>query len=309
MDFGEEIAKLKKELNAVILAHNYQLPEVQDVADFVGDSLELSLKAIESGAKLIVFAGVDFMAEQAAVLNKDAIVLHPDPGAVCPMAQKVSVEDIEKARKMYPNAPVVMYVNSPAIVKAKADYVVTSANALNLVKALNSDVVVFGPDKHLANYIAEKTGKEVIPVPPDGHCPVHIKFDPAVISELIKVYRGAEFIAHPECPYEVRRLANFVGSTSQMIKYVRSSPCRVFLVGTEVGIIYRMLKENPGKVFIPATTNAICADMKKITVEKILASLREKLHVVSVDREVALRVRRAIENTFSLLGVEIPWRK
>ncbi|MEM1645613.1 MAG: quinolinate synthase NadA [Ignisphaera sp.] len=309
VDLVEEVIKLKKKTNATILAHNYQPPEVQDVADFVGDSLELSLKALESKAKLIVFAGVDFMAEQAAILNENAVVLHPDPDARCPMAQMITPDDIDKARKMYPGAPVVVYVNSPALVKAKADYIVTSANALKLVEALDADTVIFGPDKHLAEYISSRTSKRVIAIPPNGHCPVHVNFDPVAVQELLKIYRGAEFIAHPECPYEVRKLANFVGSTSQMVKYTVSSSCRVFLVGTEVGIIYRMVKENRDKVFVPASTNAICSDMKKITLEKILKSLKDRVYVVSVDKEVALKVRKAIENTFSLLGVETPWRK
>lgn len=309
MDIVEEIAKLKKELKAAILAHNYQPPEVQDIADFVGDSLELSLKALESNVKVIVFAGVDFMAEQAAILNERAVVLHPDPEAGCPMARMITIDDIMKARKLHPKAPVVMYVNSPAIVKARADYIVTSANALKLIKALEADTIIFGPDKHLAEYVAEKTDKRIINIPSDGHCPVHVKFNPTEIRELLRIYGEAEFIAHPECPREVRMLAGFIGSTSQMIKHVASSSNKIFLIGTEVGIMYRMMKENSGKTFIPASTNAICSDMKKITLEKIVRSMREKMHVVSVDREIALKVREAIENTFLLLGVEIPWRR
>lgn len=308
MSLAEEVLKLKEKMNAIVLAHNYQPPEVQDVADFVGDSLELSLKALETRARFIVFAGVDFMAEQAAILNENSVVLHPDPDAKCPMAQMVTVDDIEKAKRMYPKAPVVVYVNSPALVKARADYVVTSANALKLVKALDSDTIIFSPDRHLAEYIASETGKEVVAVPNDGHCPVHTKFNPVAIRELLRIYREAEFIAHPECPYEVRRLAKFVGSTSQMIGYVSSSRCKTFLVGTEVGIIYRMARENADKVFIPASTDAICNDMKRISLEKILKSLRDGVHRVSVDKEVALRVRKAIENTFSVLGVDIPWK-
>lgn len=309
MDLASKVAKLKKELGVVILAHNYQPPDVQDVADFVGDSLELSIKALESKAKVIVFAGVDFMAEQAAILNDDAIVLHPDPSARCPMAQMVTVEDIRRARKLYPGTPVVIYVNSPAEVKAEADYVVTSANAVGLIGSLPSDTVIFGPDTHLARFVAEKTGKYVIPVPYEGHCPVHTKLDTKSISELMRIYSGACFIAHPECPKEVRNLAHFVGSTSQMIKYVRSSGNRVFIVGTEVGIIYRMMKENPDKIFVPASTEAICEDMKKITLYKVWRSLNEGIYRVSVDRGIATKVRRVIENTFSVLGVETPWKR
>ncbi|MDK6029363.1 quinolinate synthase NadA [Ignisphaera sp. 4213-co] len=309
VEIVSRIEKLKKELNAIILAHNYQPPQVQDIADFVGDSLELSIKAMQSNAKVIVFAGVDFMAEQAAVLNENSTVLHPEPDAKCPMASMISVEDVEKAVRKYPGAPVVMYVNSPAAVKALANYVVTSANAVNLVKALDSETIIFGPDKHLAEYVAEKTGKNVVAVPEHGHCPVHVKFSLEEITCLKSIYRNCVFIAHPECPRAVRSQADFVGSTSQMIEFVKRSSARTFLVGTEVGIIYRMAKEAREKVFIPASTKAICDDMKKITLEKILSSLVSKSYVMKIDRAVAEKVRKAIENTFDVLGVSRPWRK
>ena len=301
---------MKRERGAVILAHNYQLPEVQDVADFVGDSLELSIKAAEVGAKLIVFCGVDFMAEQAAVINDSATVLHPDPDARCPMAAMISVDDIRRARKLFPRVPVVIYVNSPAVVKAEADYVVTSANAVDVVKAVESDIIIFGPDRHLAEYVAEKTGKIVIPIPPNGHCPVHVRFRADEVRILKSLYRDAVFIAHPECPAEVRSLASFVGSTSQMIKFVKScDSCRQVIVGTEVGIIHRLARENPNKVFIPASTSAICTDMKRITLEKVYRSLRDGVYRVEVPREVAEKVKRAIENTFRVLGREPPWSR
>jgi quinolinate synthase len=306
----DEVRRLKRERGAVILAHNYQLPEVQDVADFVGDSLELSIKAAEVGAKLIVFCGVDFMAEQAAVINDSATVLHPDPDARCPMAAMISVDDIRRARKLFPRVPVVIYVNSPAVVKAEADYVVTSANAVDVVKAVESDIIIFGPDRHLAEYVAEKTGKIVIPIPPNGHCPVHVRFRADEVRILKSLYRDAVFIAHPECPAEVRSLASFVGSTSQMIKFVKScDSCRQVIVGTEVGIIHRLARENPNKVFIPASTNAICTDMKRITLEKVYRSLRDGVYRVEVPREVAEKVKRAIENTFRVLGREPPWSR
>lgn len=309
MDIVQEINKLKKELNAVILAHNYQSPEVQEVADFVGDSLELSIKSLETKAKYIVFAGVDFMAEQAAVLNEEAVVLHPEPDARCPMASKILVDDIIRVRKMYPDAPVVIYVNSPAIVKAYADYVVTSANAVKLVASLNVDKIVFGPDPNLGDYIARKTGKIVIPLREDSYCPVHVKFNSYQIRELKKIY-GGKFIAHPECSEEIRVLADFVGSTSQMIKYVREcNNCKTIIVGTEIGIIYRMIKENPDKILIPGSTEAICEDMKKITLEKIYTSLIKKIYRVSIEKPVAEKVKKAIENTFNVLGVVVPWKK
>jgi quinolinate synthase len=306
-DVAQKIIKLKKELNAIILAHNYQPPEVQDVADFIGDSLELSIKASEVNARLIVFCGVDFMAEQAAVINEGAVVLHPDSKASCPMAAMISVEVVRKARKQHPKVPVVIYVNSPASVKAEADYVVTSANAVDVVKAIEADTVIFGPDRYLAEYVAEKTGKSVIPIPENGHCPVHIKFDSNTIQVLKSIYRNCLFIAHPECPSDVRALADFVGSTSQMIRFVKNSQSKCFLVGTEIGMIYRMFKESGSKSFIPASTSAICEDIKKITLEKVYRSLRDGIYRVEIDREVTTKMRRALENTFMVLGVELPW--
>jgi quinolinate synthase len=180
---------------------------------------------------------------------------------------------------------------------------------MDVVSNISSDTVLFGPDRHLAEYIAKKTGKIVIPVPEDCYCPVHVKFNPNEIKVLKSIYKDHVFIAHPECPASVRALADFVGSTSQMIKFVKSCPNTRFLVGTEVGIIYRMVKECVGKSFVPASTSAICEDMKKITLEKLLQSLRNKLYRVEVDKEVAIKVRKALKNTFDVLGVESPWSK
>ncbi|RSN72875.1 quinolinate synthase NadA [Candidatus Methanodesulfokora washburnensis] len=305
----DETLRLKRERKAIILAHNYQAPEIQDVADFVGDSLELSIKAMEADAKLIVFCGVDFMAEQAAVINESAEVLHPDPSARCPMAAMIGIDDVRKARKLFPKAPVVIYVNSPAVVKAEADYVVTSANAADVVKAIESDVVIFGPDRHLTEHVAEKTGKIVIPVPPNSHCPVHVMFKAEEIKVLKPLYSDAVLIAHPECPAEVRSLASFVGSTSQMVGFVNSCGYKRVIVGTEVGIIHRLAKENPDKVFIPASTSAICIDMKKITLEKVYTSLRNRVYRVEVPKKIAEKVKRAIENSFRVLGREPSWSK
>jgi quinolinate synthase len=308
-DTVKEVTKLKRELRAIVLAHNYQPPEVQEVADFIGDSLELSIKASQVDANFIVFCGVDFMAEQAAIINEEVVVLHPDPEAKCPMAAMISVEEIHRAREQHPKVPLVIYVNSPALVKAEADYVVTSANAVEVVKAIDSDVVLFGPDRHLAEYVSEKTGKKVIPVPEGGYCPVHVKFNANEVRLLKSIYNDLLFIAHPECPASIRALADFIGSTSQMISFVRKSSRRGFLVGTEMGIIYRMIKENKDKLFIPASTSAICEDMKKITLDKVWKSLKDKAYRVEVDKKVAKKVKKALENTFNVLGVEPPWLK
>ncbi|MET1159492.1 MAG: quinolinate synthase NadA [Thermoprotei archaeon] len=308
-EIRNKILELKKQRSAVILAHNYQLPEVQDIADYIGDSLELSIKAMNIDAKYIVFAGVDFMAEQAAILARDKIVLHPEPDSQCPMAKMITVEDVRKARRKYPDAPVVIYVNSPAVVKAEADYVVTSSSAVKLVSQLDSKRIIFGPDRNLAEYVAEVTGKEVIPVPENGYCPVHVLIKPEHILELKKKYPEARVTVHPECIREVRKLADHIGSTSQMVKYVLNSSDRVFIIGTEIGLIHRIKKENPDKELIPAYREAICTNMKKITLDKIYRSLRDLVYPVRVPDNIASKVLSVLERSYEILGVEIPWKR
>ncbi len=305
----EKIHSYKRTLNAVILAHNYQVPEVQDIADYIGDSLELSIKAMDLDAKYIVFAGVYFMAEQASILARDKKVLIPDPLAGCPLADMVSVDDVKWARRKYPDAPVVMYVNSSAAVKAEADYIVTSSSAVKLMSRLEQETIVFGPDHNLAEYVAEKTGKKIIPLPPHGHCPVHVLIKPEHIIMLKNKYPDAKITVHPECDTSVRRLADHVGSTSQMLRYVLETSGEVFIIGTETGLIYRILRENGGKKLLPAYPGAICRDMKKITLEKIYRSLRDKIYPVEVPREIADKVLKVLERSYELLGVEIPWRR
>ncbi|MEO2151536.1 MAG: quinolinate synthase NadA, partial [Thermococcus sp.] len=198
-----EIEKLKKERNAIIMAHNYQLPEVQDIADFLGDSLELARKAVNTDAEVIVFAGVDFMAETAKILNPEKTVLLPAKTATCAMANMLKVEHILEAKRKYPNAPVVLYVNTTAEAKAYADVTVTSANAVKIVEKLDSDVIIFGPDKNLGSYVAKMTGKKVLPVPPDGHCYVHRKFTVKDVERAKKLHPNAKLMVHPECEPEV----------------------------------------------------------------------------------------------------------
>jgi len=298
-----EIVKLKEEKGAFILAHNYQRPEVQDIADFVGDSLELSLKAVKAEADVIVFCGVDFMAEQAAVMNPDKLILHPEPSAVCPMAKMLTPEVVREYRERYPDAPLVLYVNSTAEVKAMADYVVTSANAAKLISKLDADLVLLGPDRNLAEHVSEVSGKKVIPIPEHGHCPVHVVFRGEHIRMARERYPEAKIIAHPECVGEVRRGADFVGSTSQMIRAVPSLGSSTVVVGTEVGIIHRLRKEYPDRAFYPLCEDAVCVDMKKITLESVLRSLRDEVHEVKVQEETAVGVREAVERTFKVLGL------
>jgi quinolinate synthase len=307
MPTAQEVRKLLEERGAVLLAHNYQRPEVQDAAHFVGDSLELSLKAVEVDAKLVVFAGVDFMAEQAAFLNPGKVVLHPEPLSRCPMAAMLTPEVVRKYREEQPRAPLVVYVNSLAEVKALSDYVVTSANAAALVAKLDADTVLFGPDRHLAEYVAEKTGKTVIPVPGFGHCPVHLAIAREDLERAKREHPAAKVLAHPECPREVRALADFVGSTSQMVKAARELGAREYVVATEVGLLYRLSKL--GVEAHPASPYAVCPDMKKITLESVARAVLEGREVVRVDPRVAERARRAVERTFELLGVVAPWQR
>mgnify|MGYP000094192089 CR=1 FL=1 len=303
-DLLAKIAELKRKKNAVILAHNYQVPEVQETADFVGDSLELSMKAMDVKAKFIVFAGVDFMAEQAAVLNPSSTVLIPDLGARCHMANMLPRELVVEAKKKHPRTPVLLYVNTLAEAKAEADYLCTSANAVEVAESIPSDTIIFGPDANLARYVEEKTGKNLIVVPPYGHCYVHTSFSPEDIREAKKRLPNAKALVHPECPMEVLKEADFVGSTSQMLRAAKSLEGENFIVATEVGLLHRLRKENPGKKFWPAYDQAICVYMKRITLEKVYESLLNEKYVVAVPEEIAARVRRALNNTFKLLGVE-----
>ncbi|MEM1509374.1 MAG: quinolinate synthase NadA [Thermofilaceae archaeon] len=303
----EKVRKLLEGRDAVLLAHNYQRPEVQDAADYVGDSLELTLKALESKASIVVFAGVDFMAEQAAVLCPNKTVLTPEPTAKCPMAAMLTPELVKKYRKRYPRAPFIVYVNTLARVKALADYVVTSANAVKLISSLDSEIILFGPDKNLAGYVAEVTGKNIVPVPKYGHCPVHEIITLECLLANKSEHPNAKILVHPECPREARRLADFIGSTGQMVKAVSELGGREYVVATEVGLLHRMRKT--GIAAYSASPYAVCVEMKKTTLGKVTASLLEGKSIVRVQPKVAERVRGALERSFEILGVDIPWLK
>ncbi len=301
MDLTQKILDLKKEKNAIILAHNYQRPEVQDIADYVGDSIELSRKAMqEKNAKLIVFAAVDFMAESAAILNPDKKVLLPCIGARCPMAQMLTVDEIIRAKTLYPNAPVVLYVNTLASSKASCDICCTSANAVQVVGSLKADTVIFGPDRNLGEYVTEKTGKKIIPVPEWGFCPTHLLFQPEEVKSLKIQHPDATVMVHPECSSEMRKVADFVGSTSKMCKYAKESNSKTFIVGTEEGIMHRLKKENPDKEFIIAYDGAICPNMKIITLDRIYSSLKEEKHVVKIPEPIAKKARVSLERMFEV---------
>ena len=301
MALSDKILKLKKEKKAVILAHNYQRPEIQDKADYVGDSIELSRKASEEKeAEIIVFSAVDFMAESAAILNPKKKVLLPCLGARCPMAQMLTVDEIKRAKKQYPNAPVVLYVNTLASCKAECDVCCTSANAVEVIKSLDADTILFGPDKNLAEYVSEKTGKKLIPIPANGFCPTHLLFQPEDVKVLKMQYPQAIAMAHPECSTEMRKAADFIGSTSKMCRYAKESHAKDFIVGTEEGILHRLRKENPQKNFYLAYEGAICPNMKLTTLGRLYASLKEEKNVVKVPEAVAKKARASLERMFEV---------
>jgi quinolinate synthase len=296
----DKLLKLKHEKKAVILAHNYQRPEIQDLADYVGDSIELCLKAKkEKDAEIIVFAAVDFMAESAAILNPDKKVLLPSPGARCPMAQMLTAEEVKRWKRKYPKAPVVLYVNTLATAKAECDICCTSANAVKIIESLDADTVIFGPDNNLAEYVAEKTGKNIIAVPLRGFCPTHLLFQPEEIEVLKMEHPDAVVAVHPECSREVRKLADFIGSTSQMCRYARNSNFKRYIIATEVGLIHRLKKENPRKEFIPAY-DAVCPNMKLNTIERLYYALKTERHVIRVPKDIAERAWEALERMFAI---------
>ena len=297
----QEIDRLRKEKRAVILAHNYQRPEVQDVADYVGDSIELARRAMdEKEAEILVVAAVDFMAENAFLLNPKKKVLIPSLYAHCPMARMLSLDDINRYRKKYPRIPMVLYVNTFAEAKARCDVCCTSANAVRIVEQVESDTVIFGPDCNLAEYVQEKTEKKIIPIPEHGFCPTHSVFDVESIRGLKEKYPEALVLVHPECSHEVRHVADFVGSTSQIIRYAGEAKAKRFIIGTEEGILHRLRKDNPEKEFVLAHVLGICPNMKMNTLENIYQSLKDEVYPVTVSRGVAAKAGRALERMVEL---------
>jgi len=297
-EFAKKIERLKKERNAVIIAHNYQISEVQDVADFVGDSLQLSQEAAKLEADVIVFCGVHFMAETAFILSPDKTVLMPDIKAGCPMADMITASELRDWKKQYPGRKVVCYVNTSAEVKAECDICCTSSNALQVVEAVEGDEILFAPDKNLAAYVARFTDKKIIPW--DGYCYVHNNIRLKHVREKKEKWPEAEVWVHPECRPEVIDIADKVLSTGKMVKEARTTTKSDILIGTEVGIIYRMKKENPDKNFHPVKDFAHCSNMKKINLSKVLASLEDMKYKVEVPVEISQRARGAIEKMVRL---------
>ena len=294
MDIAEKIKNLKKKKNAVILAHNYQLPEIHKVADFLGDSLGLSIQASRTAADIIVFCGVYFMAETAKILSPSKTVLIPDKRSGCPMADMITADDVRALKRKHPGAKVLCYVNTPAEVKAESDFCCTSANAVKMAKEAfrEDEEVIFVPDKNLASYVSGVTKREFIVW--EGYCPAHVNILPSEIKAKQEKYPDALVLVHPECAEEIINLADGVLSTEAMCRYAANSPAKEFIIGTETGMIYRLQRENPGKYFYPASESSVCEDMKKITLDKVAASLENMQDEVILPDDVIIRAKDSI---------------
>lgn len=295
---SQRIRALLKEKNGILLAHYYQRDEVQEIADFTGDSLGLSFEAAKTKAGVIVFAGVHFMAESASILSPEKTVLLPRFDAGCPLADTITVEALEKEKKKYPGAAVVTYINSSAAIKAASDICCTSANAVRVVKSLAEKRVLMIPDGNLARYTAKFTDKEIIPW--GGSCPVHQDLTPEEVLAVKSRHPGAKFAAHPECREEVLKLADFVGSTSGIIEYASKIGDSALIFGTELGILYQLRTRYPGKTFIPASEKMICETMKLTTLEDILKSLTAMAPVVKVPEAIRVPAKRSLDRMLAV---------
>ena len=297
----EKIDELRRERNAVVFAHTYQRPEIQDIADLVGDSLELAREAMKTDAEVIVLCGVHFMAETAAILNPSKKVIIPDRNAGCPMACMVSAKGLAEFRRGHPRAVVVSYVNTTAEVKAMSDICCTSANAAAVVRSVPAGrEIIFLPDRNLGHYVMRTVGREMILW--EGYCPTHARILPEFVEDAKRDHPGAELCVHPECSPAVIDMADFVGSTSQMLKHCAESERKSFIIGTELGILHGLKRCAPGKEFFPATPIADCANMKLITLEKLFWALRDLEDEVIVPEDVAAKARGALQRMVETTG-------
>ena len=318
----EEILKLKEERNAIILSHNYQRDEVQDIADFIGDSLELSRTAAEIDCDVIVFCGVHFMAESASILSPNKTVLLPELDAGCPMADMIQVSSPRKVWKTfpgyetqpifafpheytlrdikakYPGVPVVAYVNTTAEVKAESDICCTSANVVKVIESLPDERVICIPDRNLSMWAQKNTKKQVIAW--DGFCHVHDRITKKDVLKAREEYPNAVFMAHPECRLEVLELADHVTSTSGMLRFAKASEAEEFIVGTETGLMHRLKKENPDKIFYPLRKDMVCPNMKKTTLNSVLAALKEMKNVIKVPEEIRIPAKKALDRMLEI---------
>lgn len=322
MTIIEEILKLKEQRNAVILAHNYQRDEVQDIADYTGDSLELSRIAANTDFDVIVFCGVEFMAESASILSPHKIVLMPDISAGCPMADMVTIDTSRNVWKsfsgyreppmfkfphdhtlmdlkaLYPDAAVVAYVNTSAKVKAYSDICCTSANVVKVIESLPNQQIICIPDKNLSMWAAKNSNKQIISW--DGFCHVHDRITAIDVERARQEHPYAQFMAHPECRYEVLEMADKVTSTSGMLKFASESDKKEFIVGTEIGLMRRLKKENPDKIFFPLRKDMVCPNMKKTNLENVLSALLEMRNIIKVPEDIRVKAKMALDRMLSL---------
>lgn len=296
---AERINEFKSRRQAVILAHNYQNPDIQDIADYVGDSLGLSIQASRTPAKTIIFCGVNFMAETAAIISPEKQVFVPDPKAGCPMADMITAERLRGLKEEFPGRPVVCYVNSSAEVKAESDICCTSANAIKVVKSLPDKEIIFIPDKFLGAYVQEHVPDKKMIIY-EGYCPTHAKILPEHIEKAKRAHPFALVIVHPECRPETIKAAHKALSTDGMLKFVKESKVEEFIVGTEVGMLYRLQKENPDKRFYKVSDLVVCPNMKMTTIDKVLWSLEELEHLVTVPPAIAQKAKMAIERMLAV---------
>ena len=299
MTIQEEIKKLKEEKQAVILAHYYVEPKVQEIADYIGDSFYLSKIAAKLENPIIVYCGVSFMGESGCLLNPDKKVLMPDSEADCPMAHMVLKEEIDNARKEYEDLAVVCYINSTAQIKAWCDVCVTSANAVQIVKNIPNKNILFVPDKNLGRYVAAQVPQKNVMLV-KGYCPVHEKILAKEIRELKEQHPHVEILVHPECCEEVVNMADYAGSTSGIIEYVSKSEKKEWIIGTEVGVLYELQKQNPDNQFYFPKTKPVCMDMKRITLEKIKHVLQTEENQAVVDTKVTEQAKKALERMLEL---------
>jgi quinolinate synthase len=296
----EKIQQLKHQRNAVILAHNYQPGEIQDLADFTGDSLGLSIKAAETDAGVIVFCGVQFMAETAAVLSPEKTVLLPDRLAGCPMADMITAEQLRQLKQQHHDALVVCYVNSSAEVKAESDYCCTSANAVEVVSSLpEGREIIFVPDQHLGQFVIERTGRDLVLWP--GYCITHVMITEEDVKNTKAKYPDAIVMAHPECTEPVKKLSDQLLSTGQMLKYAKNSSAKRFIIATETGIIHALKKQNSEVEFIAASDRAVCPNMKRITMEKIVWSLEDMQYKITVPEKIRLKAKESLDRMLEAL--------
>lgn len=298
MDVVQRIQELKKERNAVILAHNYQNPEIQDVADFCGDSLGLSRQAAETDADVIIFCGVSFMAETAKILSPQKTVVLPEKMAGCPMADMIDANQLRQLKAQHPGAKVVCYVNSTAEVKAESDYCCTSANAAAVVEAMGPGEIIFVPDRNLGSWVAKELGRELILW--DGYCLTHHRLGPENIEAARSAHPGAPVMVHPECRPEVVEVADAVLSTEGMVRFAQQTSAKEILVGTEMGMIHRLEREVPDKKFFLIHPGLICPNMKMTTLDKLLSALETLTPQIEVPEEVRIRAKQALDRMLAI---------